>query len=80
MPSGLASGGILLTLHREQESKIIIMKNPTTFCLFPERFRRQIHLEDGRTPGVCTGKTFSFVMVAAGEVPGFEAEWVGRLI
>lgn len=24
------------------------------FCLVPKRFRRQIHLEDGRTPAVCT--------------------------
>lgn len=34
---------------------------------------------DGRQ-GFVQEKTFSFVMVVAGEVPGFEAEWVGRLI
>lgn len=30
-------------------------KNPATFFpLIPKRFGRQIHLEDGRTPAVCT--------------------------
>lgn len=63
----------------------IIINEPTTFCFFlfvffPGRFRRHDHLGDGRMPGVRAGKRFRFEMVVAGDVPGFEAEWVGGLI
>lgn len=78
VPSGLASGGILLTLHREQESKI---KQKYIFLFFLVSASEDIFIYkmDGRQ-GFVQEKHWALWLVVAGDVPGSEAEWEWRLI